>query len=62
MKTLERIRNFFKLFSLKRDEVIYTCIQNNIPLTDENIKDVLEIFKQKEHQQILENYKLNKKK
>ena len=37
MKMLERFKNFFRLFSIKRDEAIYTCLQNNIPLTNENI-------------------------
>ena len=48
MKILERIKNYLRLFSIKRNEVIYTCIQNNIPLTDENIKEVSLVFKQKE--------------
>lgn len=55
MKTLEKIKNYLKLFSVKRDEAIYTCLQNNIPLTNENIKEVVEIVKQKEHKKTLEN-------
>lgn len=54
---LERFKNFFRLFSIKRDEAIYTCLQNNIPLTNENIKEVTEIVKQKEQHKILENFK-----
>lgn len=57
MKMLERFKNFFRLFSIKRDEAIYTCLQNNIPLTNENIKEVTEIVKQKEQHKILENFK-----
>ena len=57
MKTLEKIKNYLKLFSVKRDEAIYTCLQNNIPLTNENIKEVTEIVKQKEHHKIMENFK-----
>lgn len=59
MKILEKIKNYLKLFSVKRDETIYTCLQNNIPLTNENIKEVMEIVKQKEQHKILENF--NKK-
>lgn len=59
MKTLEKIKNYLKLFSIKRDEAIYTCLQNNIPLTNENIKEVMEIVKQKEQHKIMENF--NKK-
>lgn len=47
---LERFKNFFRLFSIKRDEAIYTCLQNNIPLTNENIEEVIGILKQKNNQ------------
>lgn len=47
MKILERIKNHLRLFSIKRNEAIYTCIQNDIPLTDENIKEVRGILKQR---------------
>jgi len=43
MKLLEKLKNYLKLFSVKRNEAIYTCLQNNIPLTDKNISDVEEI-------------------
>ncbi|WP_297868978.1 hypothetical protein [uncultured Flavobacterium sp.] len=56
MKILERIKNYLRLFSIKRNEVIYTCIQNNIPLTDENIKEVSLVFKQKESEELLKNF------
>jgi len=49
-----------KLFSIKRDKAIYTCLQNDIPLTDENIKEVIEILKQKERIELLKNFKENK--
>ena len=49
MKTLQKLKNYFKLFSIKRNEAIYTCIKNNIPLTDENIMDVVSVLKQKEN-------------
>ena len=52
MKNLERIKNYFRLFSIKRNEAIYTCIQNDIPLTDENIKEVMGILKQKENKEL----------
>lgn len=57
MKILEKIKNYLKLFSVKRDEAIYTCLQNNIPLTNENIKEVKEIVKQKEKNDLLEQFK-----
>ena len=55
MKTLERIKNYLRLFSIKRNEAIYTCIQNDIPLTDENIKEVIGILKQKENKELWSN-------
>ncbi len=57
MKILERIKNYFRLFSIKRNEAIYTCIQNDIPLTDENIKEVMGILKHKENKELLKNFK-----
>lgn len=57
MKILERIKNYFRLFSIKRNEAIYTCIQNDIPLTDENIKEVMGILKHKENKQLLKKFK-----
>lgn len=57
MKILERIKNYFRLFSIKRNEAIYTCIQNDIPLTNENIKEVMGILKHKENKELLKNFK-----
>lgn len=57
MKILERIKNYLRLFSVKRNEAIYTCIQNDIPLTDQNIKEVMGILKHKENKEILKNFK-----
>lgn len=48
MKLLQRIKNYLRLFSIKRNEAIYTCIKNDIPLTDENIKEVTQVLQQKE--------------
>ena len=48
MKAFQQLKNYLKLFSIKRNEAIYTCIKNNIPLTDENIMEVISILKQKE--------------
>ena len=47
MEIIERIKNYLKLFSIKRNEAIYTCIQNHIPLTDVNIKEVADTLNQK---------------
>jgi len=55
MKILEQIKNHFHLFSIKRNEAIYTCIENNIPLTDENIKEVMEVLKTKEYKKEINN-------
>ena len=57
MKILERIKNYFRLLAIMQKEAIYTCIQNDIPLTDENIKEVMEILKQKEKNDLLEQFK-----
>lgn len=57
---LQKIKNLLKLFSIKRDKAIYTCLQNDIPLTDENIKEVIEILKQKERIELLKNFKETK--
>ena len=57
MKIIQKLKNSCKLFSIKRDEAIYTCLKNNIPLTDENIEEVREILKQKEKQVLIEEYK-----
>lgn len=55
MKILEQIKNHFRLFSIKRNEAIYTCIENNIPLTNENIKEVMEVLKTKEYKKEINN-------
>lgn len=57
MKILERLRNFFRLFSVKKDEAIYTCLKNDIPLTNENIKEVIGILKHQENKELLKNFK-----
>lgn len=57
---LQKIKNLLKLFSIKRDKAIYTCLQNNIPLTDENINEVIDILKQKEQIELLKNFKETK--
>jgi hypothetical protein len=57
---IQKIKNILKLFSIKRDKAIYTCLQNDIPLTDENIKEVIEILKQKERIKLLEKFKETK--
>ena len=57
MKILERLRNFLRLFSVKKDEAIYTCLKNDIPLTNENIKEVIGILKHQENKELLKNFK-----
>jgi hypothetical protein len=48
MKSLQILKNFMTLFYLKRNKVITTCLKNDIPLTDNNIKEVIEILNHKE--------------
>ena len=47
MKNLQTLKNYLKLFYLKKNKAIYTCLKNNIPLTDNNIKEVIEILNHK---------------
>lgn len=46
---IERIVNFFRLYQIKKNKVIETCIQHDIPLTKKNIDEV---------EQILSNHKI----
>lgn len=57
---VQRIKNILRVFSIKRDKAIYTCLQNDIPLNEENINEVVEILKQKERIKLLEKFKENK--
>lgn len=50
---LEQIKNYLSFFYIKRNEAICICLENNIPLTDANIKDVKEILKQKKNNKIM---------
>lgn len=54
----QKIKNAFKLYRITKDKVILTCLQNDIPLTDENIKHVREILennKKREWQKEMNN-------
>ncbi len=44
---IEKLKNILKLYTIKRNEVIYTCLKNNIPLTDVDIKEIEEIERQR---------------
>ncbi|MFY7758530.1 MAG: hypothetical protein ACOVP9_09035 [Flavobacterium stagni] len=46
-----QIKNFLKLFSTKREEAILTCLKNDITLTDENIREVESILKQRKERE-----------
>ena len=59
MNILKKIRSVFKIFSLNRDQAIYNCLENDIPLTDENIVHVIEILDTKRKNGV--NRKSNKK-
>ncbi len=41
----ERLLNFFRLYEIKKNQMIKTCIENNIPLTKNNISEVAEIIR-----------------
>ena len=47
MKTLQKLKNLCSLFYIKKNEAIFTCLKNNIELTDENIREIKIILKQK---------------
>ena len=47
MKFLQTLKNYCKLFYLKKDKAIHTCLKNNIPLTDNNINEVKGILNYK---------------
>ena len=47
MKTLQKLKNLCLLFYIKKNEAIFTCLKNNIELTDENIREIKIILKQK---------------
>lgn len=53
----KQIKNFFKIISIKKDEAIRTCLENNISLTDENIKEVQEILNHKKKIKLLNELK-----
>ena len=59
MNLLKKIRSMLIIFSLKRDQSIYNCLENDIPLTDENIVHVIEILDTKRKNGV--NRKSNKK-
>lgn len=46
-KMLEKFKNFLKIITIKKDEAIITCLENDIPPTDENIKEVRDILEAK---------------
>lgn len=52
-KTITKVKNFFNPVSGLRKEAIETCIKNDIPLTDDNILNVVEMIKfRKERKEI----------
>jgi hypothetical protein len=61
MTLLERIKLGVKIFSLSEDQAIYTCFKNGIPLTDENLADVIQIIQNKAKNQQIESLKANHK-
>ncbi len=53
----QQIKNFLKIISIKEDEAIKTCLENNISLTDENINEVKEILNHKMKIKLLNEFK-----
>ena len=47
MKIFQKVKNLCSLFYIKKNEAIFTCLQNDIELTDENIREVKTILQQK---------------
>lgn len=47
MKAFEIVRNYFRLYTIRKDEVIATCLKSNIALTDKNIEEVRSILRHK---------------
>ena len=47
MKIFQKVKNLCSLFYIKKNEAIFTCLQNDIELTDENISEVRTILEQK---------------
>lgn len=41
------IKNFFNVFSTRKDQAMMVCLELNLSLTDENIKKVEEIIKKR---------------
>jgi hypothetical protein len=61
MKSLQIIKNFITLCYLKKDKVITTCLKNDIPLTDNDLKEMKEILQQKKEIKLFKKLKhLNK--
>lgn len=44
-KVISKVRNFFNPVSNLRKEAIEACIKNDIPLTEDNILNVVEMIK-----------------
>ena len=53
----QQIKNFLKIISIKKDEAIRTCLENNISLTDKNIKEVREILNHRNKIKLLNEFK-----
>lgn len=53
----QQIKNFLKIISIKEDEAIKTCLENNISSTDENINEVKEILNHKMKIKLLNEFK-----
>lgn len=55
MKIFQKVKNLCSLFYIKKNEAVFTCLQNDIELTDENISEVKTILEQKKIKPINKN-------
>lgn len=44
-RIISKVKNFFNPLNNLREEAIETCIKNEIPLTEDNILNVIEMIK-----------------
>ena len=55
MKIFQKVKNLCSLFYIKKNEAVFTCLQNDIELTNENIQEVRTILQQKKIKPINKN-------
>lgn len=61
MKLFRIIYGLYEILIARKEEAIYTCLKNDIPLTDENILHVIDVLKQKKKYSVTKELIINKK-